>query len=190
MNIFKSSPRCRMCQEPLEGENLRIGLCDRCAEAEFKELKKRILKSLAGGAALVILVLAARRYACSSWYTGEYGEVVIPLWAWAIKLGPEKFESIMYPSLLYGGFVLLYAFCLPFSSYVEFGYKTYRHEAEQRLSGGDPLVYSQVIRSNNQRMDDVGIFIIQTLIALVSGPFFLIYRLYQWRRLSGYLKSH
>ena len=72
----------------------------------------------------------------------------------------------------------------------EFGYKTYRHDAERQLSGGDPLVYSQVIRSNNQRMDDVGIFIIQTLIALVSGPFFLIYRLYQWRRLSGYLKNH
>lgn len=190
MNIFKRSTRCKRCQEPLEGENLKIGFCGRCAEAEFKKLKKRILKSLAKGAVLVILALAAWRYACSGWYTGEYGEVVIPLWAWVIKLKPEKLESILHPSLLRGGLVLLYVFCLPFSSYVDFGYKTYRHDAEQRLSGGDPLVYRQVLQSNSQRMDDVGIFIIQTLIALVSGPFFLIYRLYQWRQLSGYLKRH
>lgn len=189
MYFFKRRTRCRRCQEALEGENLKIGCCDRCVEAEFRELKKRIPKSLAGGVVLLILVLAARHYACSSWYTGEYGEVVIPLWAWVLKLKPEKFESLMYPSLLRGSFVLLYVFCLPFSSYVEFGYKTYRHEAEQRLSGGDPLVYRQVISSSGQRMDDVGIFIIQTLVALVSGPFFLIYRLHQWRQMSKYLKS-
>ena len=167
MKIFKRSTRCKRCQEPLEGENLKFGFCDRCVEAEFKKLKKQVWKSLAGGAALVILVLAARHYACSNWYAGEYGEVMIPLWAWVIRLKPEKFKLLLHPSLLRGGFLLLYVFCLPFSSYVEFGYKTYRHDAERQLSGGDPLVYSQVIRSNNQRMDDVGIFIIQTLIALV-----------------------
>lgn len=56
---------------------------------------------------------------------------------------------------------------------MKFEYRTHRHEAKKQLSGGDPLVYHQAVRFNNQRMDDVGMFIIQTLIALAFGPFFL-----------------
>lgn len=188
MGILRKRTRCRRCQAPLEGETLRIGFCDGCVEAETRKLKKRMQKSLAIGAALVIFLLAARQYACSVWYTGEYGEAVIPVWCFALRLKQEWFETIMYPSALGGGLMLLYVFCLPFSSYVEFGYKTYRHDAEKQLSTGDPRVYGQVMHSSGQRMDDVGIFIAATLLALVSGPFFFVYRLYQWRELSGYLR--
>lgn len=94
----------------MEGENLKIGCCDRCVEAETKERKKQLQKSLIGGTAMVILLLAARHYACSNWYKGDYGEVIVPLWAFVLRFKPERFEAIMYPSALYGGLMLLYAF--------------------------------------------------------------------------------
>lgn len=190
MGILRRRTRCRRCQAPLEGENLRIGCCDGCVAAEERELKKRIQKSLVGGVVLVVLLLAARHYACSAWYMGEYGEVIVPVWTFVLRFKPERFEAIMHPSALYGGLMLLYAFCLPFSSFVKLEYQTHRHEAEKQLSGGDPLVYHQVVQFNNQRTDDVGMFIISFLIALVSGPFSFVYKLYQWRQMSGYLKSH
>ncbi len=65
MGILRRRTRCRRCQAPLEGETLRIGFCDGCVEAEMRELKKRMQKSLAIGTALVIFLLAARQYACS-----------------------------------------------------------------------------------------------------------------------------
>lgn len=187
--FFQKRTTCRQCSAKLSGENLRLGFCDGCAEREVKKLQKRIRNASIGSVAILAVLLLLRHYACTASYIGEYGELIVPIWAFALRLKPESFYGIMYPSSISGFLIPILIVFAPFSSLVQIDYKTHRHSAEQQLSGGDPLVYRYAIQSNQQRTDDVGLFIFSVCLAVVSGPFFFVYRLYKWRQLSGYLKK-
>lgn len=105
-----------------------------------------------------------------------------------LALNANSFNRIMNCSILMKVWIVVFCFSLPFSSFVKIEYKTYRHKAEQELYQVGTYVGNMSASSNHQRMDDAGLFIVSLLVSAVSGPFFLIYRLYKMVQIGRYIK--
>lgn len=191
--LFKKPDKCKCCQKPLSGENLRIGYCDECADREIDKLKKRVLISGIAGVVLVVLVFAAIYYARTNYYISEEygykGDVFVPVIFGKLAFNLKSFNRIT--NLSTSGRILLglFCFCVPFSSYVQLEYKTYRHKAESNLYKMDAFTANLAAGSNSQRMDDAGFFIMSLVVSAVSGPYFLVYRVYQLLKLTNYKKK-
>lgn len=191
--LFKKPDKCKNCQKPLSGENLRIGYCDECAGREIVKLKKRVLISGIAGVVLVVLVFAALHYARTNYYISEEygykGDVFVPVIFGNLAFNLKSFNRIT--NLSTSGQILLglFCFCVPFSSFVPLEYQTYRHKAEDKLYQMDVFTINVAATSNNQRLDDVGFFIMSLMISAVSGPYFLVYRVYQLLKLTNYKKK-
>lgn len=86
-------------------------------------------------------------------------------------------------------FLVFFFFCTPFSSFVKIEYQTYRHKAEQELYRIGSFEGKLAASSNNQRMDDAGMFLMALFISAVSGPFFFVYRFYKLFQISKFMKA-
>ena len=180
---------CRKCYAPIAGENISIGVCGRCAEKELQEIPKRIRKSLIGGVIMVAVVLLIGMYVRANAFESplpEYQDaVLIPILGGNMAISDRAFENIFYPSELGRTIFLLLCFFLPSSSFITLQYNTYRHQAETNIFKSG-LVFRDVGTSVNQRMDDIGLFVISVLLSVISGPFFFVYRFVQMRKLKMY----
>ena len=169
---------CRKCYAPIAGENISIGVCGRCAEKELQEIPKRIRKSLIGGVIMVAVVLLIGMYVRANAFESplpEYQDaVLIPILGGNMAISDRAFENI-----------LLLCFFLPSSSFITLQYNTYRHQAETNIFKSG-LVFRDVGTSVNQRMDDIGLFVISVLLSVISGPFFFVYRFVRMRKLKMY----
>lgn len=192
-NPFKKDGKCKVCQKPLSGGNVRIGYCDECAEKEYGKLKKRVLISTVIGIVLVVLVFCAYRYAGSTYFIsddyGYKGDIFIPVPFGHLVFNAKSFNRIMNYSVPVRILFLFFCFCIPFSSLIQLEYKTHRHQAELDLYKADHLSGSIAAGTNSQRMDDAGLFIMSLLFSAVSGPYFFIYRFYMLIRLTDYKKT-
>ena len=102
-----------------------------------------------------------------------------------MAISDRAFENIFYPSELGRTIFLLLCFFLPSSSFITLQYNTYRHQAETNIFKSG-LVFRDVGTSVNQRMDDIGLFVISVLLSVISGPFFFVYRFVRMRKLKMY----
>lgn len=192
-NPFKKGGKCKVCQKALSGANIRIGYCDECAEKEYGKLKKRILISTVIGIMLAALVFCIYYYICSTYFiSDEYGykgDIFIPVPFGHLVFNAKSFNRIMNYTVPVQILLLFFCFCMPFSSLIQLEYKTHRHQAELDLYKVDHLIGSMAARTNSQRMDDAGMFIISLLLSAVSGPYFFVYRLYMLIRLADCKKA-
>ena len=184
--------KCKKCFVPLGGEFIRLGYCETCIADEFTRLKKRIIRSALIGACLTAFLIAAYHYMQMNYFRSEMrgyeGDIFIPVFQGFLALNANSFNRIMNCSILMKVWIVVFCFSLPFSSFVKIEYKTYRHKAEQELYQVGTYVGNMSASSNHQRMDDAGLFIVSLLVSAVSGPFFLIYRLYKMLQIGRYIK--
>lgn len=180
---------CRKCYAPIVGENISIGVCRRCAEKELQAIPKRIRKSLVGGVIMVAVVLLIGMYVRANAFESPFPEyqdaVLIPVLGGNMAISDRAFENIFYPTEPGRTIFLLLCFFLPSSSFITLQYNTYRHQAETNIFKSG-LVFRDVGTSVNQRMDDIGLFVISVLLSVISGPFFFIYRFVRLRKLKMY----
>lgn len=186
----QKSARCKRCQTELAGENIKVGFCDECAPKEIEKLKKRIIRSLIIGIALILLAVGIRIYCCSVSYVGKYEEIIVPVLGINLMFKESSFRNLFYPSTVRAIVILAICFFAPFGSWVQIEYNTYRHKAEQDLYKVDPFAGRMVAGSNNQRNDEVGIFIFSVIVSALSGPYFFVYRLFKLKQLKNHLSKN
>ena len=182
--------RCKRCQIELVGESIKAGFCDACVLKEISELKKRIIQSSIIGIALMLIAVGIRNYCCSVGYVGRHEEIIIPILGLNLMFKESSFRKLFYPSTIRAMVILLICFLAPFGSWVQIEYNTYRHKAEQDLYKVDPFAGRMAVDSNNQRNDDVGLFIFSVIFSALSGPYFFVYRLFKLKQLENYLSKN
>ncbi len=175
----------------MEGSYQKLGFCERCAPVEQKKVKKRILISTIAGVVLVALVVWAFYYARDTHFvseqTGYKGDIFIPTFFGHLAFNAKTFYRVMEYPIWIKSLILLFCFCIPSSAFVKLEYQTHRHKAEQDLYKVGTYVANMTATSNNQRMDDAGMFIMSLIVSALSGPFFAVYRVYKLRVLQKYL---
>ena len=183
--------KCKSCYTPLQGANIRIGICDKCAEKELAQIKKRLVISFALGFGLIAAVILFGNYVQSNVaYIKDDGLEIamIPLFVWDVRLNAMSVRQMLNPSAI--GKFLLFAVCFffPFTSYIKIELKTYRHQAEASLwkRGATRDI---VNATNTTRSEDAGLFIAEVILSAISGPYFFVRRLYRFWQLSKYLKQ-
>lgn len=184
---------CKKCDESLEGEFQKLKYCQKCLPNELKKLRKRVIISSIAGIFIAAFVIWGYNYSLNHHFvsteTGYKGDIFVPTFWGYLAFNAKTFTKIMNYSLGMKLFLVGFCFCIPFSSFVKLEYKTHRHTAEQQLYKIGSLEGSLAASSNNQRMDDAGMFIMSLLISAVSGPFFFVYRFYKLFQFSRFTKS-
>lgn len=191
--MSKREVKCKSCYKPLEGDNVRIGLCDTCAANQIPKLKKRIKTSFFVSFVLLALVFLVRQYVRSAAYVsdteGYVGDIFIPIFSGNLAMNARMFQSLFYPSRTAWLIFLAICFFAPFSSFVQVDYNTYRRKAETNLFTSG--VFNDVATGmSSTRSDDAGLFIVSVIVSALSGPFFFVYRFYKLKTLSDHLKQH
>lgn len=188
--LFQKSARCKICRNSLTPENLHTGFCDKCGVKEMEKLRKRMLVSSIVGVILVGAVAAAFLYARATYFIldqyGYKGDIFIPTSFGHFTFNARIFSKIMNLSVPARILTAAFCFCVPFSSFVKIEFKTYRDQAERNLYKADAIAGNMAASCNQQRTDEVGIFIMSAMISAVSGPYFFLYRLYKLCQLSKY----
>ena len=185
---------CKNCNEILSENDQKLGFCQKCLPESYQKLKRRILLSAVSGillaAALVGIYFYVRETAYVSDVYGYEGDIFVPVFWGHLAFNARAFHRIMnYPAGI-NALILLFFFCIPFSSYVKIEYKTHRHSAEQELYQIGGFSGRMAAETNQQRMDDVGLFIASVLISSISGPFFLLYRFFRLKQFSDHLSQN
>lgn len=184
---------CKKCYTPLTGKFRTLGVCERCLPSELDKIRKRLVISAAAGLFLALLLAGVYVYALKTHYVsdmrGYEGDIFVPVFSFHLAFNPRTFERMMNYSVGLKAFWEFFVFCIPFSSFVKLEIKTKRHEMEQKLYEIGDLGAKLAASSNNQRMDDAGMFLMSLMVSAVSGPFFLVYRLYKLAQFSSYVKK-
>ena len=180
----KRAKRCNSCYLVLREENTHIGFCKECAVKAFAKMKKRILLSGLIGLNIIGLMFLATQYAganaymnVESWdqriYVYIIGEFYLPL-------HEQTYEAIVNPSILGLMIVGFMGFCLPFASYVKVNIFSPSETARNIKYFGD---------QKGNEAEFFGNSVLSFLFLFISGPFFLIHRLWKLWQLSDYLKT-
>jgi len=190
--MTKETINCPRCYDSMSIDNAKIGVCDKCAEKELQAIPKRIKKSFVISILLVAAVLLLCQYCRTNAFMAadpkEQDNIFLPILFGTVKFRKAAFLSMIYPSKIGGTVFLLICFFAPFSSFIQIQYNTYRHTAEAKLFSGG-LIFRDLTGTNATKMDDAGIFIVNVLLSLLSGPFMFVYRFWRWRQLKQYMAN-
>ncbi|MBQ6835204.1 MAG: hypothetical protein IJO55_12430 [Lachnospiraceae bacterium] len=185
--ITQETINCPRCYDSMGIDSAKIGVCDKCAEKELKAIPKRIVKSFVISILLVTAVLLLCQYCRTHAYVSadpkEQDNIFLPYLFGTMRFRKAAFMNMIYPTKLGGAIFLLICFFAPFSSFIQIPYNTYRHTAEAKLFSGG-LIFRDLTGTNATKMDDAGIFIVNVLLSLLSGPFMFVYRFWRWRKLK------
>lgn len=185
--------RCKKCNGLLEGEFQKLKYCPRCLPDEWKKLKRRVIVSSIAGIFIAALIIwgyyYARNHHFVSTETGYKGDIFVPTFWGYLAFNAKTFTRVMNYSAGLKAFLVFFFFCTPFSSFVKIEYQTYRHKAEQELYRIGSFEGKLAASSNNQRMDDAGMFLMALFISAVSGPFFFVYRFYKLFQIAKFMKT-
>lgn len=187
MKNMNQTEKCRSCYIQLPESNQAIGVCDTCAEKECRELKKRMKKSCVLGILLLLFQICLRSYVRRHYVDVDGLTVAIQTLMGPVRLSSRAFYEMFFPSQY--GEILFLAFCffLPFSQLTYISLSPVKDRAIRKLQSQDALVAHRINRTSAYNYDDLGIFVLAVLLAVVAGPFWFVYRVLRIRRLERHL---
>jgi len=185
----KEFKRCFLCRRFLSDTQKQTGFCADCALLEIKKMKRRIRVSAIIGAALVAMVFSAVYYARVTSFELD-GNIFVPVFFGYLSYNSHAFSALIYPEPLYSLLFALLCFFAPFADRVNLQYETHRNQAELDLYKSEPLTGRMVASSGTHRMDSAGVFMVEILLSIISGPLFFVYRPIKILQLSNYVKKY